>query len=243
MSTTSGSAALSTAAPDLRTEWTIAPFTQASFSGVSISAMPRWSPEPMFVTTPTSQASKPQPSRRMPPRAVSKTAVVTEGLASTRRALCGPLQSPLSIFRPPTQIPSVQVVPTVAPPTVAMWERRRTTVVLPLVPVTAATGIRPSSPGAKSVSMIAAPTLRGLPTAGSRCIRRPGPALTSMNTPPCNSSGREMSVAMQSMPAISRPMILAASIARAAISGWTMSVTSSAVPPVERLALRRSTTV
>ena len=111
MSTTSGSAALSTAEPFLLTAATIAPFTQAICSGVSISAMPRWSPEAMFVTTATSQKSKPQPSRRMPPRAVSSTAVVTAGLASTRRALAGPLQSPVSISRPPIQTPSVQVVP------------------------------------------------------------------------------------------------------------------------------------
>ena len=45
-----------------------------------------------------------------------------------------------------------------------------------------------------------------------------------------------------STPAMSSPIICAASTARAATSGWTSSVTSVAVPPVERLALLRSTT-
>ena len=196
----------------------------------------------MLVTTATSQQSKPQPSRRMPPRAASNTAVVTAGFASTRRALFGPLQSPASICRPPTHTPSVQVMPTVAPPVEARWEISRTTVVLPLVPVTAAVGIRPSSPGPNSESTIAAPTLRGVPTVGSRCIRSPGAALTSMITPRCDSSDLVTSSVTRSIPATSRPTTLAASIARAATSGCTRSVTSSAEPPVLRLALRRSST-
>ena len=42
---------------------------------------------------------------------------------------------------------------------------------------------------------------------------------------------------------MSRPTILAASTAAAATAGWTRSVTSMAVPPVLRLALRRISTV
>ena len=179
----------------------------------------------------------------MPPRATSSTAVVTEGLASTRRALAGPLQSPLSICLSPTQMPSVQVVPTVAPPAFARCDSSLTTVLLPLVPVTAATGIRPSLPDAKSVSTIAAPTFRGVPTVGSKCILSPGPAFTSMTTPRCDSSDCVMSAVTISMPATSSPMIRAASTARAATSGWMMSVTSSLVPPVLRLAFCRRNTV
>ena len=70
----------------------------------------------MLVTTATSQASNPHPSRRIPPLAVSSTAVVTFGCANIRRALAGPLQSPESSCLSPTQTPSVHAMPTVAPP-------------------------------------------------------------------------------------------------------------------------------
>ena len=56
--------------------------------------------------------------------------------------------------------------------------------------------------------------------------------------------GARMFSQTTSMPAMSSPIVLAASTAIAALSGWTSSVTSVAVPPVERLELsRRSTTV
>ena len=71
----------------------------------------------------------------------------------------------------------------------------------------------------------------------------PGAALTSTITPPCSPSGREMSWATTSTPAMSRPTILAASTAQAATAGCTRSVTSMAVPPVLRLALRRISTI
>ncbi len=119
---------------------------------------------------------------------------------------------------------------------------KRVVVVLPLTPVTATTGIRPFSPGANMLSMIASPTGRGFPDEGSMCIRRPGLALTSTTMPPWLSSGWLISTATTSTPATSRPIILAASIARAATSGWTRSVTSAAVPPVLKLALRRMST-
>ena len=51
-----------------------------------------------------------------------------------------------------------------------------------------------------------------------------------------------MSRATTSTPEMSRPTALAASTARAATSGWTRSVTSVAVPPVLRFALRRIST-
>ena len=51
---------------------------------------------------------------------------------------------------------------------------KRVVVVLPLVPVTAAMGIRPSSPSGKSVATMASPTGREMPTEGCKCIRKPG---------------------------------------------------------------------
>ena len=45
-----------------------------------------------------------------------------------------------------------------------------------------------------------------------------------------------------STPQMCRPMVCAASMARAATSGCTSSVTSVALPPVDRLALLRNTT-
>ena len=80
---TSGSLALSTAVPSAETASTIVRLTIASLSRVSMSEMPRWSPSPMFVTTATSQRSKPKPARKMPPRAVSSTAASTFGFIST----------------------------------------------------------------------------------------------------------------------------------------------------------------
>ena len=71
------------------------------------------------------------------------------------------------------------------------------------------------------MSTMASPTGRGLPADGSRCMRRPGPALTSTTAPRCSSSGRPMSTATTSTPAMSRPTTRAASTARAATSGWT----------------------
>ena len=119
----------------------------------------------------------------------------------------------------------------------------RVVVVLPFMPVTAPMGIRPSSPSGKSVATMASPTGREMPTEGCRCIRSPGAALISTITPPCSSSGRLMSMATMSTPAMSRPITWAASTARAATCGWTRSVTSMAVPPVLRFPLRRIRTV
>ena len=60
----------------------------------------------------------------------------------------------------------------------------RVVVVLPFTPVTATIGIRPFWPSANMVSMIASPTGRGRPDEGSKCIRKPGLALTSITMPP-----------------------------------------------------------
>ena len=81
-------------------------------------------------------------------------------------------------------MPSVQVMPTVLPVPRTMWATRRVVVVLPLTPVTATIGIRPSSPGGKRVSRIASATGRAGPSAGSRCIRRSGLGSTSSDDAP-----------------------------------------------------------
>jgi len=49
------------------------------------------------------------------------------------------------------------------------------------------------------------PRVAAGPTRETDCICRPGPALTSMITPPCSSRGRPMSSAKTSMPATSNP--------------------------------------
>ena len=197
---------------------------------------------PMLVTTATWQRSKAKPSRSMPPRAVSRTAASTSGCASTLRALRGPLQSPLSVCLPLTYTPSVLVMPTRSPWVRNKWEVRRTVVVLPLVPVTAMTGTRPSSPLGNMVAMTASPTSRPLPNDGLRCMRKPGAALTSTTPPLCSSIGSKTDSQTTSTPQISSPTICAAAMARAATSWCTSSVTSVAVPPVERLALLRKMT-
>jgi hypothetical protein len=102
--------------------------------------------------------------------------------------------------------------------------------------------MRPSSPCANSVSITASPTARPRPNEGEMCMRRPGAAFTSTTPPCCSSSGRSTFSQTMSTPQMCRPTICAASTARAATSGCTVSVTSVAVPPVDRLALLRSTT-
>ena len=56
--------------------------------------------------------------------------------------------------------------------------------------------------------------------------------MTSMIAPFCASSGRLMSVAMRSMPATSRPTILAAVTQLVAVSGCKRSVTSTVKSPL-----------
>ena len=200
---------------------------------------PKWSPLPTLVTTATSQRSKAKPSRNMPPRAVSSTAASTSGCCNTLRALFGPLQSPVSMRSPCTYTPSVLVMPTRQP---CCWNKcaiNLTVVVLPLVPVTATTGMRPLSLLPNMVWMMASPTARPLPNEGDKCIRKPGAAFTSTTPPPWVSRGCKMLSHTMSTPQMSSPTILAAATARAAIEGCTSSVTSVAVPPVDKLALCR----
>ncbi|MFM2159170.1 MAG: hypothetical protein RLZZ124_1644 [Cyanobacteriota bacterium] len=85
---------------DLATARTMICLTSANCSGVLMSFNPKWSPSPMFITTETSLRSNANPSRSMPPRAVSSTAASTSGFIRTLRALRGPLQSSWSIRLP-----------------------------------------------------------------------------------------------------------------------------------------------
>ncbi len=73
-------------------------------------------------------------------------------------------------------------------------------------------------------------------------MRRPGAAFASTMPPPCSASERLTFSQTKSTPQMSSPIIWAAVIAQAATSGCTSSVTSVAVPPVDRLALLRRTT-
>ena len=115
----------------------------------------------------------------------------------------------------------------------------RVVVVLPLVPVMAAMGMRDGDPGGKSMSITWPATSRGVPSLGATCMRKPGAALTSQMAPPVVLYDSAMSVARKSTPATSRPIACAARTAISRLSGWTTSVTSMAVPPVERLPVER----
>ena len=73
-------------------------------------------------------------------------------------------------------------------------------------------------------------------------MRMPGPAFSS-TIPDEGPSGCEMSGVIRSTPQMSRPTTRAARSQTRHTSGCTRSVTSSAVPPVDRFALSRSQTV
>ena len=60
----------------------------------------------------------------------------------------------------------------------------RVVVVLPLVPVMAAIGMRRGVPGGKSMSITGPATSRGVPSVGATCMRKPGAALISTMAPP-----------------------------------------------------------
>ncbi len=74
-------------------------------------------------------------------------------------------------------------------------------------------------------------------------MRKPGAALTSTMPPPVSRTEREMSGDRKSIPATSRPITAAACSAMATLSGWISSVLSTAVPPVDRLAVAHRVTV
>ena len=124
------------------------------------------------------------PARSSPPRAVSSTATSTIGSRSTIRAATGPVMSPSTVRCPSMYTPSVVVRPTVWPQSLRMWASIRAVVVLPLVPVIAAIGIRLGEPAGKSMSITGPATSRAFPLEGAMCIRKPGAAFTSQIAPP-----------------------------------------------------------
>jgi hypothetical protein len=123
------------------------------------------------------------------------------------------------------------------------WAIIRDVVVLPLVPVTATTGIRLGLPGGKSESTTGFATNCASPIVGWVCMRKPGAALTSQIAPPVSRTGSAMSGEMKSMPATSSPTTRAASSAISTLSGCASSVRSIEMPPVDMLPVSVSLTV
>ena len=83
----------------------------------------------------------------------------------------------------------------------------------------------------------------GSPIVGCVCIRKPGAALTSQIAPPVSRTGSVMSGQMKSMPAMSRPIIRAASSAISMFSGCASKVRSMEMPPVDMLPVSASLTI
>ncbi len=179
----------------------------------------------------------------MPPRATSKTAKSTRGFCSTIRADRGPDASARITSRSSMTTPSVEVMPTLRPMPLKMWEIIREVVVLPLVPVTATIGIRDGAPGGNSMSTTGLAMNCGSPIVGWVCIRKPGAALTSQIAPPVSRTGSVMSGQMKSMPAMSSPIIRAASSAISTFSGCASKVRSIEMPPVDMLPVSASFTI
>jgi len=107
-------------------------------------------------------------------------------------------------------MPSVVVKPTDLPLACMIAAIMRAVVVLPLVPVTATIGTRVGAPGGKSMSTTARPGWRGNPSVGWVCIRKPGAALISTMPPPTSRTDWLISGQMKSIPAMSRPSVIAA---------------------------------
>jgi hypothetical protein len=78
----------------------------------------------------------------------------------------------------------VDVVPTVKPASFRMWLSMRVVVVLPLVPVIAAIGMRAGALSGNSISSTGFATSRAVPSEGATCMRNPGAALHSQMPPP-----------------------------------------------------------
>ena len=115
--------------------------------------------------------------------------------------------------------------------------------VFPLVPVTATIGIREAAPGGKSMSTTGLAMNCGSPMVGWVCIRKPGAAFTSQIAPPVSRTGSVMSGQMKSMPAMSSPIIRAASSAISTFSGCASKVRSIEMPPVDMLPVSASLTI
>ncbi len=83
----------------------------------------------------------------------------------------------------------------------------------------------------------------GSPMVGWVCIRNPGAAFTSQIAPPVSRTGSVMSGQMKSMPAMSSPIMRAASSAISTFSGCASNVRSIEMPPVDMLPVRASFTI
>ena len=156
---TCGSSALSTTQPSGFVIRQIVALTAASSPSVWIPWRSRWS-ELTFVSTLASLLSYPTPRRRIPPRAVSRTATSTSPRPRIAAAPPGPVQSPGSTIRPSTTIPSDVVMPTRCPARPRTWAIMRVTVVLPFVPEMETTGIRRSASGIIVGPWAVAPEIR-----------------------------------------------------------------------------------
>ena len=106
-----------------------------------------------------------------------------------------------------------------------------------MVPVTAMIGMRLGLPGGYNISSTGEATFLGNPSDGAKCIRKPGAALTSRITPPFSLSGCVRFSAMMSTPQMSSPMTREMRSHKKMFSGCIMSVTSTDVPPVDKLAV------
>ncbi len=187
MAQTRGSSPLSTTQPwGLVTVVTIA-LTSASWSRVSMPCRPRWSALTL-VTTLTSLAVTPMPLRSMPPRAVSRMPMSRPGVSRTPRAPAGPEKSPSSFVSPMTTTPSVELQAVVRPAAMHMWAMSRVVVVLPLVPVTDATGTRgvmTLGPGPSGAAMMTAAA-----SSMTASARRDGSSSPAMTAPTCSPATR-----------------------------------------------------
>jgi hypothetical protein len=106
---------------------------------------------PILVTTATSQRSKPRPSRSTPPRAVSSTAASTSGCSRRCGRCAGRCSRRCRCMRRRRRRRRCWSCRRAGRSGSIRWAIRRTVVVLPLVPATATTGMRPSSPGSEHV--------------------------------------------------------------------------------------------
>jgi hypothetical protein len=97
--------------------------------------------------------------------------------------------------------------------------------------------MRDGVPAGYSMSTTAPAASRGVPSVGSVCMRKPGAALTSTMPPPTSAIGCSTEGEMTSMPAMSRPDDPGDPLHQVDVGGWTESVTSREMPPVERFAV------
>ena len=131
--------------------------------------------------------------------AVSNTAISTLGFINTVRALCGPLQSPLSMRRSPMKI-AVGACHADALSSASqnmVNEPRRGGFAVHAGNGGRSECVRRRPPNTTGQRWPRRQGARCRPE-GSRCIRKPGAAFTSTMTPPCSFNGREMSCATTS---------------------------------------------